>query len=204
MVCFQESNHSFSIHVILVVGWFHRLRFNEECARKTFASCVVTCHGEHLSQVFFFSLLVRVKQAHIALTSSPEDIVCTSQFNGGIDGIFDFANTCDLEDVREVIQRQIDFLHETDVDFLLVKELENGEEDLRDDVYLVESDAVELDDILIPELIMDMEMSVVCDEDCKGLCFKCGKDLNQGPCGCVTKEVDPRLAVLQKFLDSKE
>ena len=90
------------------------------------------------------------------------------------------------------------------MDFLLVKELENGEEDLRDDVYLVESDAVELDDILIPELIMDMEMSVVCDEDCKGLCFKCGKDLNQGPCGCVTKEVDPRLAVLQKFLDSKE
>jgi len=100
--------------------------------------------------------------------------------------------------------KPVEYDKETDVDFLLVKELENGEEDLRDDVYLVESDAVELDDILIPELIMDMEMSVVCDEDCKGLCFKCGKDLNQGPCGCITKEVDPRLAVLQKFLDSKE
>ena len=90
------------------------------------------------------------------------------------------------------------------VPVLLVKELENSEEDLRDDVYLVESDAVELDDILIPELIMDMEMSVVCDEDCKGLCYKCGKNLNEGPCGCVTKEVDPRLAVLQKFLDNKK
>ena len=100
--------------------------------------------------------------------------------------------------------KPVEYDKETDVDFLLVKELENGEEDLRDDVYLVESDAVELDDILIPELIMDMEMSVVCDEDCKGLCFKCGKDLNQGPCGCVTKEVDPRLAVLQKFLDNKK
>ena len=49
---------------------------------------------------------------------------------------------------------------------------------------------------------MDMEMAVVCDEDCKGLCPKCGKNLNQGECGCVVKEVDPRLAVLQKFLDS--
>ncbi len=100
--------------------------------------------------------------------------------------------------------KPVEYDKETDVEFLLVKELENGEEDLRDDVYLVESDAVELDDILIPELIMDMEMSVVCREDCKGLCFKCGKDLNDGPCGCVTREVDPRLAVLQKFLDNKK
>ena len=100
--------------------------------------------------------------------------------------------------------RPVEYDKETDVEFLLVKELEGEEEDLRDDVYLVESDAVELDDILIPELIMDMEMSVLCDEDCKGLCPKCGKNLNQGDCGCVVKEVDPRLAVLQKFLDSKK
>ena len=73
-----------------------------------------------------------------------------------------------------------------------------------DDVYLVESDVVELNEILIPELLLDMEMSVVCDEDCKGLCFKCGKNLNLGSCDCVTREVDPRLAVLQKFLDKNK
>ena len=98
--------------------------------------------------------------------------------------------------------KPVEYDKETDVEFLLVKELEGEEEDLRDDVYLVESDVVELDDILIPELILDMEMAVVCDEDCKGLCLKCGKNLNQGECGCVVKEADPRLAVLQKFLDS--
>ena len=98
--------------------------------------------------------------------------------------------------------KPVEYDKETDVEVLLVKELEGEEEDLRDDVYLVESDVVELDDILIPELILDMEMAVVCDEDCKGLCPKCGKNLNQGECGCVVKEVDPRLAVLQKFLDS--
>ena len=98
--------------------------------------------------------------------------------------------------------KPVEYDKETDVEFLLVKELEGEEEDLCDDVYLVESDVVELDDILIPELILDMEMAVVCDEDCKGLCPKCGKNLNQGECGCVVKEVDPRLAVLQKFLDS--
>ena len=100
--------------------------------------------------------------------------------------------------------KPVEYDKETDVEFLLVKELEGEEEDLRDDVYLVESDVVELDDILIPELILDMEMAVVCDEDCKGLCPKCGKNLNQGECGCVVKEVDPRLAVLQKFLDKNK
>lgn len=98
--------------------------------------------------------------------------------------------------------KPVEYDKETDVEFLLVKELENDDED-RDDLYLVESDAVELDDIIIPELILDMEMAVVCDEDCKGLCPKCGQNLNEGQCGCVTREIDPRLAVLQKFLDNK-
>ena len=98
--------------------------------------------------------------------------------------------------------KPVEYDKETDVEFLLVKELEGDDEDW-DDLYLVESDAVELDDILIPELILDMEMAVVCDEDCKGLCPKCGQNLNEGQCGCVTREIDPRLAVLQKFLDNK-
>ena len=100
--------------------------------------------------------------------------------------------------------KPVEYDKETPVDFLLVKELEGEEDDLRDDLYLVESDTVELDEILVPELILDMEMTVLCREDCKGLCPKCGRDLNLGPCGCVTREIDPRLAVLQKFLDSKE
>jgi uncharacterized metal-binding protein YceD (DUF177 family) len=71
-------------------------------------------------------------------------------------------------------------------------------------VRVVEGDTVELDDIMVPELIMDMEMAVVCDEDCKGLCPKCGKDLNEGECGCNRKEVDPRLACLAALLEKPE
>ena len=100
--------------------------------------------------------------------------------------------------------KPVEYDKETDVTFLLVKDAAGSEDELDDDVYLVESDVVELDAILIPELLLDMEMSVVCDEDCKGLCFKCGKNLNLGSCDCVTREVDPRLAVLQKFLDKNK
>lgn len=85
-----------------------------------------------------------------------------------------------------------------DVDFALVPALSGDEE--QDDVIVVSSDDVELDDILVPELILDMEMAVLCGEDCKGLCPKCGKNLNEGPCGCDTKEIDPRLEALRKLL----
>ncbi len=100
--------------------------------------------------------------------------------------------------------RPVEYDKVTPVEFLLVKGLANGEEDLPDGMYLVESDRVELDEILIPELLLDMEMTVLCREDCKGLCPKCGKNLNDGDCGCDRQEIDPRLAVLQEFLDRRK
>ena len=52
-----------------------------------------------------------------------------------------------------------------------------------------------------PEVfVLDMETKFLCSEDCKGLCSRCGADLNLGPCACG-KEIDPRLAVLSQLLD---
>ena len=41
-------------------------------------------------------------------------------------------------------------------------------------------------------------------EDCKGLCPVCGKNWNEGPCGCGTDAVDPRLEVLRQLLEQEE
>ncbi|MDY5613643.1 MAG: DUF177 domain-containing protein, partial [Dysosmobacter sp.] len=50
--------------------------------------------------------------------------------------------------------------------------------------------------------ILEMDTKTLCSEDCKGLCPRCGADLNLGPCSCK-KEVDPRLAALAKLLENK-
>lgn len=89
---------------------------------------------------------------------------------------------------------------ETEVHFILAKSLSSKEEE-SDDILVVAGDQVELDDILVAELILEMEMAVLCKEDCKGLCPKCGKNLNEGECGCCRKEVDPRLACLASLLN---
>ncbi len=41
------------------------------------------------------------------------------------------------------------------------------------------------------ELLLAVPRWVVCREDCRGLCPRCGKDLNAGACGCPAP-VDPR------------
>lgn len=35
-------------------------------------------------------------------------------------------------------------------------------------------------------LLLEIPMAPSCREDCRGLCPRCGADLNDGPCGCAT------------------
>ena len=73
-----------------------------------------------------------------------------------------------------------------------------------DDIYLLEGDSVDIDDVVIPTLLLEVQMTYLCRPDCKGLCPTCGKDLNEGPCGCSGKQIDSRLAVLQTLLDKQQ
>jgi uncharacterized protein len=60
-----------------------------------------------------------------------------------------------------------------------------------------------LDEVLTTLFILDMDTKFLCREDCAGLCPQCGKNLNDGPCGCK-KPRDPRMAVLEQLLDDKD
>lgn len=75
-------------------------------------------------------------------------------------------------------------------------------EDAGDDpeLFVLDGDGIDLDDVLSTCFILDMETKFLCKEDCKGLCPTCGKNLNDGPCGC-RKQTDPRFAVLEQLLD---
>ncbi|MBR3292888.1 MAG: DUF177 domain-containing protein [Oscillospiraceae bacterium] len=68
------------------------------------------------------------------------------------------------------------------------------------ELFLLEGTEIDLDEILVTNFVLDMESKLLCREDCQGLCHRCGKNLNLGPCGCG-KEKDPRLAVLEQLLD---
>lgn len=43
---------------------------------------------------------------------------------------------------------------------------------------------IDLDQDIREEIILDYPIKPLCNPDCKGLCPKCGKNLNEGNCGC--------------------
>ncbi len=70
------------------------------------------------------------------------------------------------------------------------------------DYYLIEDGCVDLEEIMRDALIFSFEPRILCGDDCKGLCPKCGKNLNEGPCGCV-EDLDPRLLALGQLLEKE-
>lgn len=60
---------------------------------------------------------------------------------------------------------------------------------------------VDLDAPVTADILLSLPSKHLCREDCKGLCPKCGKNLNEGDCGCDLREIDPRLEALRDFLD---
>ena len=88
--------------------------------------------------------------------------------------------------------KPLDILLTAEVDTVLSDDPEAEEED---DLFVLTGDSVDPADVMVPALILQVQMTYLCREDCKGLCPKCGKDLNFGPCDCK-KEIDPRWQAL--------
>lgn len=88
---------------------------------------------------------------------------------------------------------------EIPIDAILVTELQD-EENEEEWVFPLEGDSADLDDIVRTVFVLNMDSKLLCKPDCRGLCCRCGKNLNDGPCACQ-KEPDPRFAVLQQLLE---
>jgi len=79
---------------------------------------------------------------------------------------------------------------------------EDSEIELRyEDMEVAYYDGIALDvELMVLEQIeLAIPMKFVCRENCKGLCYKCGADLNEGPCVCTGEESDSRFSALLEF-----
>lgn len=79
---------------------------------------------------------------------------------------------------------------------------ENGTEEPEETEILLGSD-LDVDDLVRSEILMNWPMKTLCREDCKGICKKCGKNLNLDSCDCDTAELDPRMAAIRDVFNRK-
>ena len=59
-----------------------------------------------------------------------------------------------------------------------------------DEAYLIVDGEIDLNPPLTEEIIANIPIKVLCQENCQGLCPKCGANLNDNPCKCDRVEFE--------------
>jgi uncharacterized protein len=61
-----------------------------------------------------------------------------------------------------------------------------------------------LEDVVREQVLLSLPGRVLCQSDCKGLCPRCGQNLNQAICSCEDTPADPRWNALAGLADKLE
>ena len=77
------------------------------------------------------------------------------------------------------------------------KVVEGEQEEEPDDQYQYQGNQLELAPMLREHVILSAPMRPLCSDDCLGLCARCGKNLNEGPCQCAPEPLIPTFRVVQ-------
>ncbi len=102
----------------------------------------------------------------------------------------------------EPVDYKIDIDYFKDLD--MKKTTEEKIAELDEDFYL-EGTCFDTDVLIHNEILVNLPMKVLCCENCKGICNRCGANLNMGSCKCDDAELDPRMSkILDIFNQFKE
>lgn len=105
---------------------------------------------------------------------------------------FDYQRSCDRCGEQCTVEQNMNFAHK-----LAQTLVDEGNDD-----YIETPDfTIELDEVVISDILLSLPQKFLCSDDCRGLCPKCGKNLNLGDCGCDKREIDPRLAILKQLME---
>ena len=115
-------------------------------------------------------------RAEIKLTCSR----CLKEFNGSL--------TVPVDVVYHPVEELKDEAHPNEV----------KSEELDLDFYSGEE--LDLLDLIKEQVELNLPMKPLCDDACKGICPKCGTDLNVKSCTCSVKDIDPRFESLKKLI----
>lgn len=107
------------------------------------------------------------------------------------EGNFSYSVPCDR--CGEMLSKSLTFA----ITENFVKELD--EETATDALTLI-GDTVDLKDIAERVAFANLPLKNLCREDCKGLCLKCGANLNYSPCECKDDEWNPQFESLKGLI----
>lgn len=130
-----------------------------------------------------------------------EPVHLTGEFESLGNGIVRFRGEIDtkIENRCSRCSTKVEYPIHIDFEQRFSSDSQNAE---HEDMELIEGNDANLEPIVMDELHVSIPISVLCKEDCKGLCITCGSDLNDGECKCASTDIDPRLSGLKDFFKS--
>ncbi len=81
----------------------------------------------------------------------------------------------------------------------LLRSIEGAEEEINITYLSSDTQIIDISKDVRDYMILSTPMKRLCKEDCKGLCAKCGVDLNEKECDCNDDEIDDRWKVLKEI-----
>ena len=78
----------------------------------------------------------------------------------------------------------------------------NDTEEEPDEDNLIVGYNLDTEQLIYCEILVNWPMKTLCTEACKGICKKCGANLNHSSCTCDTEELDPRMAKIRDIFNN--
>lgn len=122
----------------------------------------------------------------------------TAKLNGTIKAVVDLNCSRCGQPVAFELYADYDYIFKIGEDSSLhKKDVECGDEDCC--IVYLDEPIIDIDEILQEQLALSIPVKLLCSEDCKGLCHKCGELLATGRCSCVEDNSDSPFAVLKNL-----
>lgn len=75
------------------------------------------------------------------------------------------------------------------------EEIELETEDL--DYEFFDGEVIEIDQLVAEQVFLSLPFKVLCSDDCRGLCPRCGANLNEESCECDKTPIDSPFSILK-------
>ncbi len=109
-------------------------------------------------------------------------------------GLVDFKYTCLCDKCGIQLEHEMSYSIEEE---LMNEEKVEGEE--AEEMYSYKGGNLDMMKIISDSVSLNLPMRSLCNKECKGICYHCGKDLNQEECECEKGLIDSRLEALKDF-----
>lgn len=117
--------------------------------------------------------------------------------SGTIKGEIEIDCTRCLRPAESPLDAEFKAAFVTPENYTAEREAELRADDL--DVAVFEGDEINLAELAREQILLNLPTRFLCKDDCRGLCPKCGVNLNDAACDCEKKEIDPRWRGLREL-----